>query len=241
MAVMTHATWLVGCSAALLIACGGGDAGSPTRPPSAAAAGGEVVPELPDAPDPSRRYMIYLHNLWLENQGDGVPHPEFGDYEFGGILDALAGPGLTVIGELRQRGTDPHAAAQRVADQVATLVGAGVPPQNLTGVGFSKGGAIAILASALIANDSVNFVFLAACGSWLQSTPDLVPRGRLLSIRETSDGAVGSCDVLFARAPPSVERDEIVLSLGGGHGAFFRPHPEWIRPVIRWATAGGPS
>jgi hypothetical protein len=185
--------------------------------------------------------MIYLHNLWLENQGPGVPHPEFGDYEYDGILSALAEPGLTVIGEVRQRGSDPHVAARRVADQVLTLLEAGVPPEHLTVVGFSKGGAIAILASALIADDSVNFVFIAACGSWLQSTPDLVSRGRLLSIREASDRAAGSCEILFARAPPSVVRDEIVLSLGGGHGAFFRPHPEWIRPVIRWATVGGPS
>jgi hypothetical protein len=240
MTAMTHATWLVGCSAALLIACGGGDAGSPTPSPSAAADRGAVMSGLPDAPDPSRRYLIYLHNLWLENQGSGVPHPEFGDYEFDAILDALAEPGLTVIGEVRPRGTDPHAAAQRVADQVSALLEAGVPPEHLTVVGFSKGGAIAILASALIANDSVNFVFLAACGSWLQATPGLVPRGRLLSIREASDGIVGSCDILFARAPPSVERDEIVLSLGGGHGAFFRPHPEWIQPAIHWATAGEP-
>jgi hypothetical protein len=52
---------------------------------------------------------------------------------------------------------------------------------------------------------------------------------------------VGSCDVLFARAPPSTERHEIVLSIGGGHGAFFRPHASWIQPVVRWATADDPS
>jgi len=200
-----------------------------------------VLAELPQAPDPERRYIIYLHNLWLENQGPGVPHPTFGEYAFDEILLALAEPGVTVIGAVRPPGSDPHAAAQRVADQVSALFRAGVAPEHVTVVGFSKGGAIAILASALTVDDSVNFVFLAACGSWIESTPDLVPRGRLLSIREASDDAVGSCERLFARAPPSVERDEIVLSLGGGHGAFFRPRPEWIQPALRWAKAGGPS
>lgn len=239
MRLMTRANWLAVCLAVLQIACGG--AGAPPQSPSAAAVSGEVLSGLPDTPDPDHRYVIYLHNLWLENQSPGVPHPEFGDYEFNAILHALAGPGLSVIGEVRPRGADPHAAAQRIADQVSTLLDAGVPPEHVTVVGFSKGGAIAILASAVIADDSVNFVFLAACGSWLESTPSLQPRGRMLSIRETSDELVGSCDHLFARAPPSSERHEIALSLGGGHGAFFRPRPEWIQPVIRWATAAGPS
>jgi dienelactone hydrolase len=230
----------MGWVAAPLIACGG-DGGPPpqvTVPPETHA---EVLSELPETPDPDRRYIIYLHNLWLENRGPGVPHPEFGDYEFEEILQALAEPGLTVIGEVRPRGADPHSTARRVADQVATLQNAGVPADQITVVGFSKGGAIAILASALIADDEVNFVFLAACGGWLESTPNLVPHGRLLSIRETSDEIVASCDGLFARVPPSTERHEITLSLGGGHGAFFRPHASWIQPVVRWAAADDPS
>lgn len=238
---MKHARWLGACVTAMLVACGG--RGAATTPPSSPSATprGEVLSTFPKAPDPDRRYIIYLHNLWLENQGPGVPHPIFGDYAFDEILLALAEPGITVIGEVRSQGTDPHAAARRVADQVANLQRAGVPAERITVVGFSKGGAIAILASAMIADDAVNFVFIAACGSWIDSTPSIVPRGRLLSIRESSDDMVGSCDRLFARAPPSTESDEIVVSLGGGHGAFFTPRPEWVRPVISWATADDPS
>jgi hypothetical protein len=228
------------CVAALLLACEGNTGPVPGSKPTPGGRG-KILSTLPDTPDPNRRYIIYLHNLWLENQGPGVPHPEFGEYEFDEILHALAEHGPTVIGEVRSRGADPHASARRVADQVATLQNAGVPAQRITVVGFSKGGAIAIFAAALIADDEINFVFLAACGSWLESTPNLVPHGRLLSIRETSDEIVGSCDGLFARSPPSTERHEIVVSIGGGHGAFFRPDPSWIQPVVRWAAADDPS
>ena len=241
MTSMTHATWLVGCLATFLIACGGGDAEDTPTPSPTERSRGEVAPAVPGVPEADRRYIIYLHNLWLENSGPDVPHPEFGEYEFDEILRALAEPGLTVIGEVRPRGADPHAAARRVADQVSTLLQAGVPAEHVTVAGFSKGGAIAILASAEIADDRLNFVFLAACGPWVESTPHLIPRGRLLSIRESSDEAAGSCGGLFARAPPATQSREIVLSLGGGHGAFFRPRPEWIEPVIRWATEGSPS
>ncbi len=241
MAAVTRTVWLAGCLATVLVACGAVEVDPPQQPSPDPEERGEVLSGLPDSPDPDHRYVIYLHNLWLENRGPGVPHPEFGDYEFEKILQALAESDLTVIGEVRPRGADPHATAKRVAEQVTTLQNAGVPADQITVVGFSKGGAIAILASALIADDEVNFVFLAACGSWLDSTPNLVPRGRLLSIREDSDDIVGSCDRLFARAPPAAERREIVLSFGGGHGAFFRPHASWIRPVLRWATARSPS
>jgi hypothetical protein len=35
----------------------------------------------------------------------------------------------------------------------------------------------------------------------------------------------------------SGELKEIVINVGGGHGAFYRPRPEWIDPVVEWATA----
>jgi hypothetical protein len=104
-------------------------------------------------------------------------------------------------------------------------------------VGFSKGGAIAILTALELADPKVNFVFIACCGSWVDrlfDEDDREIRGRMLSIYEASD-TVGSCDALFAHASPDSETAEIRLSVGGGHGAFYRPDPAWVDPVVRWA------
>jgi hypothetical protein len=196
---------------------------------------GTVLQAFPADIDPANRYLIYLHNRFLESAEPGQVHPRFGSYEFEAILERLATDGLTVIGERRPDGADPRSYARRVADQVHALILAGVPPPAITVVGFSKGGAIAIFASSEIANDDVGFVILAACGPWIRAAAGLEPRGRLLSIREASDDLAGSCDVLFERASEGSDTLEIELTLGGGHGAFFRPHPEWVDPIVDWA------
>jgi hypothetical protein len=69
------------------------------------------------------------------------------------------------------------------------------------------------------------------------SDPEIVPRGRLLVLREASDRVVRSCEKLFARIPDSAQSKEIMLELGGGHGAFYRPRPAWINPIVDWAGA----
>ncbi len=102
-------------------------------------------------------------------------------------------------------------------------------------MGFSKGGGIAIAASSTLAEDDINFIFMAACGPWLESRPEIVPHGRLLALREASDELVGSCEALFSRCGDATAYKEIVIDVGGGHGAFYRPLPEWVEPVGDWA------
>jgi hypothetical protein len=79
---------------------------------------------------------------------------------------------------------------------------------------------------------------MAACSPWLDSHPEIVARGRLLSLRESSDDLVGSCEGLFARSPSPHHHREILLEFGGGHGAFYRPQPEWVDLVVEWADGG---
>ena len=51
---------------------------------------------------------------------------------------------------------------------------------------------------------------------------------------ETSD-SVGSCNKVVARNPDAVvSYQEIAISTGKDHGAFYRPIPEWIVPVKKW-------
>jgi len=208
--------------------------GAESPPPAEASP--QIFAYVPATIDPGARYLIYLHGAIIETQGVRPTHPRFGVYEYQKILETFSERGFEVISEARPSGTDGMVYAATVVDQVREILATGVPPDHVTVVGFSKGGGIAIAASSMLANDDVNFVFMAACNPWLDSHPEIVARGRLLSIRESSDDLVGSCEGFFERSPSPNDHVEIVLELGGGHGAFYRPNPEWVEPVVKWAS-----
>ena len=216
------------CLACFATACG---AGNPQSGDSAL----QILADVPASINPDARYLFYLHGAIIERAGVRPTHPEFGVYEYQEILEVFAERGFVVISEARPAGTDGTAYAATVADQIRALITGGVAPEHITVVGFSKGGGIAIAVSSMLANDRVNFVFMGACGPWLDSRPEIVPHGRLLALREASDGLVGSCEGLFARSAGDGEHEELTLELGGGHGAFYRPRPEWVDPVVEWA------
>ncbi|HEV3050803.1 MAG TPA: alpha/beta hydrolase, partial [Longimicrobium sp.] len=120
------------------------------------------------------------------------------------------------------------------ADQVRRLMAAGVPAEWVAVVGFSKGGALAMIASDLLSDPRIPFVFLGPCGDWVQGRDDVDVRGRILSIYEASDELGTSCEPLFAQASDPGEHREIRIDTGAGHGAFFRPRPEWLDPLLQW-------
>lgn len=197
---------------------------------------GAVHGSVPSRVDPGARYAVYLHGRIVEDAGPARPtDPQFGVYEYPQILDALSDAGFQVISEPRPKGTDWVAYARTVAGQVEQLLAAGVPPENVTVIGFSKGGGIAVLTSALLKNERVNFVFMAICADWLFPREDVDVRGRILSLYEASDTLAGSCAPLFERATSPVRHAELRLETGAGHGAFFRVRREWLAPVVRWA------
>jgi len=195
----------------------------------------EIHTDVPENIEPTAHFLIYLHGAIIERAGLRPTHPKFGVYEYRKILEAFADRGFVVISEARPEGTDGMLYAATVADQVRKLLAAEVPPGHITVVGFSKGGGIAIAASSMLANDELIFVFMAACNPWLDSRPEIVARGRLLSLRESSDDLVASCEGLFDRSPGPHDHREIVLEIGGGHGAFYRPQSEWVDAVVSWA------
>lgn len=195
-----------------------------------------IFTDLPVQIDSNFRYLFYLHGAIIERAGERPTHPKFGVYEYREILEVFAGRGFVVISEARAAGADVMDYATTVADQVRSLLDAGVPPGNITVVGFSKGGGIAVTASSILATENVNFVFMGTCGPWLNDRPEIAPRGRMLSLHELSDEMVGSCETLFARSTGASVHEEITLDLGGGHGVFYRPRPEWIDPVVEWTN-----
>ena len=193
---------------------------------------GAILGDVPAQPSADARYVIYLHGRIIEEKGPRPIDERFEPYEYHQILDSLAASGAVVVAEQRPAGTDFRAFGARVADQVRRLLAAGVPAERIAVVGFSKGGAIAIVASALLANRDVPFVLLGACGDWVKGRDDVDVRGRILSIYEASDELGTSCDPLFAQASDPGPYQELRIETGAGHGAFYRPRPEWLAPLL---------
>ena len=186
------------------------------------------------------RYVIYLHGRIVEEQGRRPTDPVFGPYEYDLILDSLRRAGFSVLSNQRPARTDSDSFATHVARQVDSLLALDVSPRAITVIGFSKGGWIAILASSRLHNPAVSFVFMGACGPWAFERPDLHVAGRMLSLYETSDSLGVSCAPMFARRSPGSRTREIALSLGLGHGTFFKPRAAWLGPAIAWARGRDP-
>jgi hypothetical protein len=228
-------TLMTFCSVVLLACSGTVDSPEPAGDPQVVRAG-QILSQPPAEIDPEARYIFYLHNRILEEQGPRPEHPLYGIYEYQLILEALSEPGMVVISEVRASGTDPQRHAGKLSRQVEELIAAGVPPEQITVVGFSKGGAIAILISAMLDNDRVNYVFIAACSKWLRARPELQPHGRILSLYEQTDQLGGSCQKYFDRRDGLIY-SELEMQIGGGHGAFYRPDARWLEPLIEWVEA----
>ncbi len=207
---------------------------SESAPPAFQALSGSIHRAVPPEVDPDARYVIYLHGRIIEDEGVRPTHPRFGVYEYEAILEELAGDGLEVISEVRPPRADGAEYARRTAQQVRGLIAAGVPEDHITVMGFSKGGAIAILTSWELQKPAVRYVWLAACGDWAFRMSALVPAGRILSIHEASDELGVSCEPLFGRSD-LITAEEVRIDTGEQHGAFYRPVPEWIMPAVEWA------
>jgi hypothetical protein len=116
-----------------------------------------------------------------------------------------------------------------------TLIDKGVPAINITVSGYSKGGRMTAVVSSLLANKQINYVILAGCRESDISQYNLKLTGRVLSIYDKGDDQFGSCSALFKTGGEDLVSDEIVLTLGKGHGAFYSPRKEWVEPMVKWA------
>jgi hypothetical protein len=201
---------------------------------------GSTHESIPAEISPDANYLFFLHGQIVEDKGVRPVSETFGTYEYQEILAAFAGRGFVVISEARSRGTDVWGYAKSVAGQVRQLLSSGVDAANITVVGASKGGAIAIAVSSMIQNDDVSYVIIAACsekGIDLYASRGVFLSGRVLSIYDVSDTFTGSCEEYFMRSMGRGlgEYKEVVLNTGMGHGFHYSPSPEWIEPAVDWA------
>ena len=237
-------SFLTGCQSPVPASTPGGDEGlsatSTVLPPLEAVNSFLADYDFPASIDPAKHYLFYLHGRIIEDQDLPAVSPDFGEYQYEAILQELESRGFKVISEQRPKDTDGDQYAQRVAEQVKTLINSGVPPGNITVVGASKGAGIAATVSSLAENTGLNFVLLGFC------SPDTVEAlvknqmvlyGNVLAIRDASDDLSGSCNDLFAYSTGKGlgKHKEILLQVGTGHGILYQPLDEWIAPTVDWA------
>ena len=163
-----------------------------------------IFDKIPDEIDPNAKYIFYSHGYIVEGEDPTPVHPGWGMYDYPAILEKLTGFGAVVISEHRKAKSSPTTHAEKLKNQVSTLLEMGVPQRNITLIGFSRGGYITALASNAIQKTDINYVLLAACTTSMSRDEDIVLTGHVLSIHESSD-SVGSCDEVIKR---NGERDQ---------------------------------
>lgn len=183
-----------------------------------------------------QKYVFYLHGRIIEQGNPKPEHPEFGLYDYPAIVSKFSEHGFSVIAEQRKGGTKHLAYAKKLASQINNLIDAGVNPEDITVVGFSKGGNITAITSSMLNNDQVNFVLMAICGAWHEEQDmfkNIKLKGHILSIYEETDVA-GSCESLASRTPKPASFKEVAINTGKDHGAFYLPRDEWFQPLVSW-------
>jgi hypothetical protein len=191
--------------------------------------------DMPSNIDASAEYLFFLHNYYVEKHGTD------GDCKYYDLLNSFADNGLIVISEVRSGRIIPCSYAEKIVYQINALLEAGVPAENITVAGHSKGGVITLCVSAKLGNPKVNFVVMAGCEikPIAQAYPDYKTlKGRFLSIYASSDSVASSCDRVFTAVSEGVSSTEIKLESDGDHRLFFNPEKIWLDPVINWIRKG---
>jgi len=197
---------------------------------------GIVVNHVPQRIETKALYLFYISGYIVEAGNIRPTSPKFGVYEYELILEAFRQSGFIVISEARKQSVEIEPYAAKVAEQVGQLLKAGVPPQNITVVGASHGGWIAMLVSTYSKNRDLKYAIIGACGADDGFLKLVNLHGSLFFISEKTDRfPISLCHRYRADATGLVDYKELVTNTGQKHGFLFRPMKEWVEPVITWA------
>jgi len=198
-------------------------------------------------PDPTARYLIYLHGDIVESQGKTGASPRYGEYRYDDIVKYFEDRGLTVVEEVRGK-VNPSRYAARVTDEIRRLMAGGVPAGSITVCGFSKGGLIALLVASSLHQPDLRFAILAGCSRglrtgqyqhFLDAKRGARLTGRVFSVYATSDLEAGSCQAAKEQhTGPGLVFKELAVLSSRGHGLFYLALPQWIDPVAAFALGG---
>lgn len=197
-----------------------------------------VLPDMPSKIDPNARYVFYVHGRIIETKGTKAVSPQFGAYQFLAITSQLAGKGRHVIAKVRDPGRLEH--VDELTADITRLLENGVSAQNITVVGFSKGGYMTLRTAKALENPDISYAVLAGCIEGVVSGKDRSAdglKGRFLSMVDASDDLGFSCATLFARNPHLKDPVDVVFETGLAHGLFYAADPVWLDPLQEWIKA----
>ncbi|APS40809.1 alpha/beta hydrolase [Salegentibacter sp. T436] len=183
------------------------------------------------------RFIFFLHNRFLEENGLDESHPEFGRTEYKEILEEFEKTGFKVISEKRNGNVNSRDYAFEIVTQIESLISNGTDPEKITVVGTSKGGYIAQYVSTFADNPNLNFVFVASFRNTdLEAISEINYCGNILTIYEKTDPFGVSAIKRKENSNCKIRHfKEVELNTGLGHGFLFKPLKEWIKPTMEWA------
>ena len=138
------------------------------------------------------------------------------------------------ISEAREQDTQVMPYAEKVVIEIQGLLESGVPSQNISVVGASKGGVIASYVSLMLQENEINYVFLAGLFERCLADQDLSLYGKILSIHDSSDTLSITPDPFFERSSGQGVFKKIVVTKGLGHGLIYQPYSDWMEPLVDW-------
>ena len=210
-------------------------AAAPEAAADAAPAPRRIYADFPERADAAARYVIYSHGRIVEGSDERPVSPDFGVYDFPGIRDALTrNRDFVLIARHRPKEADAADEARRLEQGVRRLVASGVAPSRITLVGFSRGAYITAVAASHLQDLRVSTALMAACIRGYPNGERMTFAGNVLSLYETSD-EMGSCNALRENSPKA-HFEEVDLSTGLRHGAFYRPIEAWLAPLLAWIS-----
>lgn len=180
------------------------------------------------------KHLFYLHGMIIESQGINAVSEAFGPYKYQEIIDSLKATGYEVHNEVRTTKTDFNAFCQKVSQQIDQLIEEGVRPNDISVIGASKGGMMAMAISDLTKHP-VNYILLGANSNRTEENFDWNLHGRILGIYEKSDAIAGKDYTYWIeRSSEAKEFQQLEINTGLGHGFLYTPLEAWLDPAKNW-------
>lgn len=181
----------------------------------------------------SKYHIFYLHGRIIELQGINAISEDYGPYLYTDIIDSLSIENAIVYAQVRTEQTDFYDFCQQISHQVDSLINIGVNSQNISVIGASKGGVMAMYISHLNMHP-INYILLGANNDAIENY-EWNLHGNILGIYEKTDTIAGkNYHEWIIRSNNVNQFVEIELNLELGHAFLYSPLLDWLKPTLNW-------